>query len=144
MVKLLADPTQTHFYLVPDDVKLPPGDLIVTSMSGVVFNVERADMARFEVPEEQARAVAERRLALMDVVMRELSAYAAIVLAVSRELELPAPTPSGMLREALAIGDLTVEQLIADPPAGLDQLAQRVRNLATAKVMALVAEQKGG
>jgi hypothetical protein len=143
MVKILSDATQTHFYLVPDDARLDPGDLVVFSMSGATFNVERGDIAPYEVPEEQARAVAERRLALMDVVMRELSAYAAIVLAVSRELELPAPTPSGMLREALALDDLTFERLVADPQAGLDRLAERVRALATAKVTALVAEHKG-
>ena len=145
MVKVLSDASQSPLQPGTNDVRLGPGDRGVISMSGVAMNLKRADVARYNVPEEQAREVAERHLSHMDVVMREVSAYAAIVLAFGCELELPALVPSGMLlRETLAIADLPFEELAADPQTGLGQLSQRRRALAEAKVTALIAERRGG
>jgi len=52
---LWSDAARSRFFLVPDEKKLPPGDLILRTITGRVQRVDAIAVAPFEVTEEQAK-----------------------------------------------------------------------------------------
>jgi len=52
---LWSDAARSRFFRVPDEKKLPPGDLILRTITGRVQRVDAIAVAPFEVTEEQAK-----------------------------------------------------------------------------------------
>ncbi|MBM4390430.1 MAG: hypothetical protein FJ090_04870 [Deltaproteobacteria bacterium] len=59
-MKLLANADNRRFFLIPDQLALPPGDFELKSMTGDRSRVEADAVTPYEVPEAVAKAFAEQ------------------------------------------------------------------------------------
>jgi hypothetical protein len=56
---LYAHPSQTRFYLIPDDADVASGGLVPRSLTGRRKDVELEGVAAYEIPEDQAKEIAQ-------------------------------------------------------------------------------------
>ncbi len=59
---LYADPSQSRFYLIPDDAGLPAGELALRSLTGAKLEVAAASAEAFRIDEAQAKELAREAI----------------------------------------------------------------------------------
>lgn len=52
---LWTDPARSRYFLIPDGEQLPPGEFILSTLTGRVLRVDPASLAAFELSEEEAK-----------------------------------------------------------------------------------------
>lgn len=62
MATLYATADRTRFFQVPDDATLPPGDLVVRSLTGRKLEADPVALDVYEIPEEEAMRIAQALL----------------------------------------------------------------------------------
>jgi hypothetical protein len=94
MATVYCSADRSRFFIVPDDVKLRAGEMRVQSLAGEQSRVDLQQLLPYEVPEEEARRHVEERLAQIEVLRKELLAFAEAVRAFGNEIEKEAPPES--------------------------------------------------
>ncbi len=115
MATLYATADQTRFFHVPDDASLPPGDLVVRSLTGKKISADPVALDVYEVPEAEAMRLAQEVLGGFAEKLRAVTMSAAAALAKPARLDPEAVAA----REERVAGYLRLgrEQLRGDPAA---------------------------
>ena len=115
MATLYATADQTRFFHVPDDASLPPGDLVVRSLTGKKIAADPVALDVYEVPEAEAMRLAQEVLGGFAEKLRAVTMSAAAALAKPARLDPEAVAA----REERVAGYLKLgrEQLRGDPAA---------------------------
>ena len=115
MATLYATADQTRFFHVPDDASLPPGDLVVRSLTGKKISADPVALDVYEVPEAEAMRLAQEVLGGFAEKLRAVTMSAAAALAKPARLDPEAVAA----REERVAGYLKLgrEQLRGDPAA---------------------------
>lgn len=146
---LYSDPTNKHFFHIPEDTELPAGDLILRSLSGKKLEVAAVSVQIFEVPEARAKelaAVEMKRLA--DVAARMMTGAGGFLRGIASALPTPQAPPPGREKRRTTIADalgVTEEQLSNDPEAviaGIKQIGAGLGELLRDAVAKGVSEEE--
>jgi len=122
---LYANPSQTRFYLIPDDAEVPSGGLVLRSLTGRRKDVALDAVEVYEISEDRAKEITRLEIGRLT---RQATGFLAGVGAfmqgvADRAKEHPEPPPHGPreanVAEALGI---TPDQLRNDPEAVIDGL----------------------
>lgn len=121
---LYADPSQTRFYLIPNDAALPEGDLVLRSLTGTKLEVAAAAADPFLITEEQAKELTREVIAKATKTASSfLAGLGGMLQEASRRVDAgirPEPGPrEPAVAEALGV---TEEQLRDDPDAVMEGL----------------------
>lgn len=81
MATLYATPDRARFFHVPDDARLPPGDLVVRSLTGKKLEADPIALDVYEVPEDEAMRIARELLGGFADKVRAVTMSAAAALA---------------------------------------------------------------
>lgn len=112
---LYATADRARYFLVPDDARFPPGDLVVRSLTGRKLEVEAMALEVFEIPEDQAKQIAQQTVS--EFGQKALGVLGAAVKAMK---EAPRLDPEVAAQRAERVAEtlkLSAEQLRDDPKA---------------------------
>ncbi|TNE92594.1 MAG: hypothetical protein EP330_01225 [Deltaproteobacteria bacterium] len=123
---LYSTPDNTRFFHVPDQAKLPEGDVVLRSLRGRTLRVNENSVSTFEVSEERAKELAAVEMEAIARQARELMTGAGSFLrglaaGMTQPPAPPADRPERRQTIADALG-VTPEQLTSDPQAVLEGL----------------------
>lgn len=115
MATLYASEDRKRFFWVPDDARLPPGDLVVRSLSGKKLAADPVALDVYEIPEDEAMRRAQEVLGGFADSVRAVAMSAAKALGEPRKLDPDAVKA----REERVAGYLKMsrEQFRSDPAA---------------------------
>ncbi len=115
MATLYASADRKRFFHVPDDARLPPGDLVVRSLTGKKLEADPVALDVYEIPEEEAMRIAQELLGGFAEKVRAVAMSAAAALAQPPKLDPEAVKE----REERVAAHLKLgrEQLSQDPAA---------------------------
>ncbi len=99
---LYADSARERFFHVPDDAELPPGDLSLSSLTGVRLATTAEAVAPYEVDEAAAQRIVAQRLEAFGDGMRQVLGSAAAALSGLRP-DAP-PGPRSVFRDPATVG----------------------------------------
>lgn len=136
---LYSSADRKRFFLVPDDVVLRPGGLAVQALSGSMTQIDAEQLSGYEVPEAIAREQVQRRVAAIESLARELTAFASALRTVTAEAG-QAPTPE-RVAQLLALAGLSEEDLKRDPGRGLKLVMERLKTVTMERLQGLAAER---
>jgi hypothetical protein len=87
MATVYSSADRSRFFIVPDGVKLRAGEMRVQSPAGEQSGVDLQQLLPYEVPEEEARRHIEERLGQLEVLRKELLAFAEALRALGNEVD---------------------------------------------------------
>lgn len=135
---LYADSARERFFHVPDDAALPPGDVVLSSLTGVRLATSAEALSPFEVDEATAQHIVTQRLEAFGEGVRRVMGSAASALAglapekpvgprsVFRDPATVGPALEGVLKDVLgAVRDLEADPASVD--ARMKVMADAVR-----------------
>jgi hypothetical protein len=126
MPRVYASADRRRFFLVPDDVALPPGGFPLSSLTGGTVSVDDAQLAAYEIDEEAARAWVEKRRQIAADLVRELNAWATAIAQLGRDIARPAAPER--VAELLRICGISEDELARDPKAALARVLRKIRD----------------
>ena len=115
---------RTRFFIVPDGVKLRNGGMRVQALTGEQSRLDGEQLAPYEVSEAEARRHVEERLTAIEVLRRELVAFAEALKAVGRELEREPPPER--VEALLKMAGVTTLDLARDPTGSLKRVVAKM------------------
>ena len=127
---LYASEDRSRFFHVPDDARLPAGDLVVRSLTGKKLSADPVALDVYEVPEAEAMAIAQEMLGSFADKVRSVAMSAAKALSQPPKLD-PEAVRAREERVAATL-KLGRDQLHDDPAA----LGGAVKDLLTGLVKA--------
>jgi hypothetical protein len=143
MANIFATQKRDRFFLVPDEVQLPPGDLEVRSITGLLLKVDPAAIAAHEVPEEVAKKHVQERVATILEITKELTQLATQVVALKTNAEgAPADglTATDRAKKILGLVGVSLEDLEKDPKGVIKAVGEKIKTLALEKLKELKAK----
>ncbi len=140
MAIVYVSKARDRYFLVPTAEAIAPGDFEVQSIDGAWTKLDGLALARFEVPEAEAQAVAERRVAILRGVVRELTAFAAALQGAATTLETDVLPSWERVDRVLALVGATRAELARDPQGTMKTIADRLRRATQEKLLELVED----
>lgn len=132
---LWIDPDRMRYFLIPDSQALPPGSLLLQALNGTERSVDAAAVARFAVPEAQARTHLRAALA---PALQQAGSLLSGLFDIIKELEKPGSVAPGPVAGSSTPADTTffsallgsdMQALAADPAAVQALLLQLLNDL---------------
>jgi hypothetical protein len=128
---LYADPSQTRFYWIPDDAAIPPGELVLRSLTGKRLDVSAAAVQDYRITEEQAKELTREVVARASKTASALLAGLGGMLqeASKRAAEVGRPPPGDREPKVADALGVTEDQLRNDPDAVVEGIKRAGQGL---------------
>lgn len=128
---LYADPSQTRFFWIPDDAAIPPGELVLRSLTGKQLDVSAAAVQEYRITEERAKELTREAVANVSRMASSFLAGLGGILqeASRRAADVGRPPPGEREPEVAKALGVTEEELHNDPDAVMDGLKRAGQGL---------------
>jgi hypothetical protein len=141
MANIYASADRKRFFMVPEGTELRPGDLELSSLTNEKVKVDADDVARFEVPEAEAKEAVMKRMASLKQITQELHDLASRITAAVKGIGEPvAEAGRARVEQILGAIGVSLADLEKDPQGTLKTVGDRMKTLAQEKLAAIMKQ----